>query len=176
MDTGQKIWQILPLGPTGYGDSPYQCFSAFGGNPLLLSLDRLVDHEYLTAKDVVGRQRFPLGRVDYRAVIQWKFPVLAKAAKALLRRASERYEFDCDRNAHWLGRRRLATHGSCCRGRRRRVRRRRRLERHRSGHVLDPTDDRHLYAAANRRRLACDTTSGSGGYPGAETLLLFTFS
>ena len=97
MDTGQKIWQILPLGPTGYGDSPYQCFSAFGGNPLLLSLDQLVDHEYLTAKDVVGRQRFPLGRVDYRAVIQWKFPVLAKAAKALLRRASERYEFDCDR-------------------------------------------------------------------------------
>ena len=41
-DAGQRIWQVLPLGPTGYGDSPYQCFSAFAGNPLLLSLDTLV--------------------------------------------------------------------------------------------------------------------------------------
>ncbi|HUL76216.1 MAG TPA: 4-alpha-glucanotransferase, partial [Vicinamibacteria bacterium] len=39
-ETGQGLWQVLPLGPTGYGDSPYQCFSAFAGNPLLVSLDR----------------------------------------------------------------------------------------------------------------------------------------
>ena len=39
----QRLWQVLPLGPTGYGDSPYQCFSAFAGNPLLISLDRLID-------------------------------------------------------------------------------------------------------------------------------------
>jgi len=38
---GQRLWQVLPLGPTGYGDSPYQCFSAFAGNPLLVSLDVL---------------------------------------------------------------------------------------------------------------------------------------
>ena len=103
-NAGQKIWQVLPLGPTGYGDSPYQCFSAFGGNPLLLSLDRLVDREYLTAKDLMGRQRFSLERVDYGAVIEWKFPILAKAAKVFFRRASERDEFDryCARNAHWL--------------------------------------------------------------------------
>ena len=41
-EAGQRIWQVLPLGPTGYGDSPYQCFSAFAGNPLIFSLDRLV--------------------------------------------------------------------------------------------------------------------------------------
>ncbi len=46
-DSGQRIWQVLPLGPTGYGDSPYQCFSAFAGNPLLISLDTLVEHGYL---------------------------------------------------------------------------------------------------------------------------------
>jgi len=40
---GQKVWQVLPLNPTGYGDSPYQCFSAFAGNPMLLSLERLGD-------------------------------------------------------------------------------------------------------------------------------------
>jgi 4-alpha-glucanotransferase len=40
-DAGQRLWQVLPLGPTGYGDSPYQCFSAFAGNPLLISLERL---------------------------------------------------------------------------------------------------------------------------------------
>ena len=41
-ESGQGLWQILPLGPTGYGDSPYQCFSAFAGNPLLISPEKLV--------------------------------------------------------------------------------------------------------------------------------------
>jgi 4-alpha-glucanotransferase len=45
--SGQKIWQVLPLGPTGYGDSPYQSFSAFAGNPLLIDLDRLLREGYL---------------------------------------------------------------------------------------------------------------------------------
>jgi len=42
--SGQSLWQVLPLGPTGYGDSPYQCFSAFAGNPLLISPQRLVQY------------------------------------------------------------------------------------------------------------------------------------
>ena len=46
---GQRLWQVLPLGPTGYGDSPYQCFSAFAGNPLLISLDELIEDGLLTA-------------------------------------------------------------------------------------------------------------------------------
>ncbi len=48
-EMGQKLWQVLPLGPTGYGDSPYQCFSAFAGNPLLISLDQLARENALPA-------------------------------------------------------------------------------------------------------------------------------
>ena len=48
---GQRIWQVLPLGPTGYGDSPYQCFSAFAGNPLLISLERLIEDGLLTEEE-----------------------------------------------------------------------------------------------------------------------------
>ena len=57
-DAGQKIWQVLPLGPTGYGDSPYQCFSAFAGNPLLLSLDVLVERGYLHQRATWRTVRF----------------------------------------------------------------------------------------------------------------------
>ncbi len=46
-DAKQQLWQVLPLGPTGYGDSPYQCFSAFAGNPLLIDLQDLVERGYL---------------------------------------------------------------------------------------------------------------------------------
>ena len=102
---GLKIWQVLPLGPTGYGDSPYQSFSAFAGNPLLLSLDRLIQREYLTEQDLAGRPPFPEVPVDFGAVIHWKFPVLAKAAERFFERPYERTLFDsyCERNAHWLG-------------------------------------------------------------------------
>ena len=48
---GQKYWQILPLGPTGYGDSPYQSFSAFAGNPLLIDLEQLIEEGLLTKED-----------------------------------------------------------------------------------------------------------------------------
>ena len=51
-ETRQSIWQVLPLGPTGYGDSPYQCFSAFAGNPLLVSLDALAEEGLLSASDL----------------------------------------------------------------------------------------------------------------------------
>ncbi len=51
-DAGQHIWQVLPLGPTGYGDSPYQCFSAFAGNPMLISLETLVKRGYLAPDDL----------------------------------------------------------------------------------------------------------------------------
>ena len=101
---GQRIWQVLPLSPTGYGDSPYQCFSAFAGNPLLLSLDHLVECGYLRPTDNADRPRFPQTRVDYGDVIEWKLPVLAQAAKVFFGSAREREAFDCycHRNAHWL--------------------------------------------------------------------------
>src|SRR5512145_2410166 len=62
---GQTVWQVLPLGPTSYGDSPYQSLSAFAGNPLLISLDQLIMDGWLTAADVAGLPEFPLYQVDY---------------------------------------------------------------------------------------------------------------
>jgi len=65
----QRVWQVLPLGPTGYGDSPYQCFSAFAGNPLLISLDRLIEDGLLTTADVGATLNRPTDTVDFPAVI-----------------------------------------------------------------------------------------------------------
>src|SRR5690242_6040446 len=70
--TGQKLWQVLPLGPTGYGDSPYQCFSAFAGNPLLISLEQLVKENALAPEDQETVPAFPADHVDYGPVIQFK--------------------------------------------------------------------------------------------------------
>src|SRR6185436_14699645 len=64
----QRVWQVLPLGPTGYGDSPYQCFSAFAGNPLLVSLEGLVADGWLAESDLPDRSRFEDGDVDFPAV------------------------------------------------------------------------------------------------------------
>ena len=57
-DAGQHLWQVLPLGPTGYGDSPYQCFSAFAGNTLLISPERLVRDGLLEGADLEGAPAF----------------------------------------------------------------------------------------------------------------------
>src|SRR3954454_24209492 len=57
--SGQSIWQMLPLGTTGYGDSPYQLFSAFAGNPLLISLEILVEEGRLTRADLATAPAFP---------------------------------------------------------------------------------------------------------------------
>src|SRR5262245_43883961 len=64
----QTWWQILPLGPTGYGDSPYSSFSAFAGNPLLISPDRLVEDGLLERSEVEGVRLAP-DRVEYGTVI-----------------------------------------------------------------------------------------------------------
>src|SRR5438067_2982530 len=65
----QTWWQVLPLGPTGYGDSPYQCFSAFAGNPLLVSIERLIEDGLLTDADA-RRQPVPgPGNVDFPTVL-----------------------------------------------------------------------------------------------------------
>ena len=83
----QKLWQVLPLNPTGYGDSPYQCFSAFAGNPLLLSLERLRDRGLLDESDLAYAPAFPEEEVDYGAVIACKVPLLRKAAENFFTRA-----------------------------------------------------------------------------------------
>lgn len=76
--SGQSLWQVCPLGPTGYGDSPYQCFSAFAGNPLLIDLEVFVQKNFLTIEDIEPAD-FSEESIDYGKVIQWKFPILKKA-------------------------------------------------------------------------------------------------
>ncbi len=79
--TGTQFWQVLPLGPTGYGDSPYQCFSAFAGNPYIISAARLLDQGLLTKSDLVDRPDFPVEKVDYGPVIEWKIKLLKRSYK-----------------------------------------------------------------------------------------------
>ena len=76
---GQRLWQVLPLGPTGYGDSPYQSFSAFAGNPLLIGTDRLLRDGLLTPDDLADLPDFPTERVDFGPVIEYKRTVLRRA-------------------------------------------------------------------------------------------------
>jgi 4-alpha-glucanotransferase len=78
-ETGQGIWQVLPLGPTGYGDSPYQCFSAFAGNPLLISPDVLLKAGHLSPADVAQVPDFPVDAVDFGPVIEYKAQLLRRA-------------------------------------------------------------------------------------------------
>ncbi len=74
----QKWWQILPLGPTGYGDSPYQCFSAFAGNPYLLSPQFLREDGLLDERDLPPAD-FPADHVDFGAVIPYKLQLHTRA-------------------------------------------------------------------------------------------------
>ena len=78
-DAGQHLWQVLPLGPTGYGDSPYQCFSAFAGNTLLVSPDRLVADGLLSREDLADAPSFANDRVDYGGANAFKSALLARA-------------------------------------------------------------------------------------------------
>jgi len=95
-DAGQKIWQVLPLGPTSYGDSPYQSLSTFAGNPYLISLDALQEEGLLDKADL---KEFPEGKVDYAALHEWKLPLLRRVAE----RVQPDQEFEDFCKAHnWL--------------------------------------------------------------------------
>ena len=103
---GQTVWQVLPLGPTGYGDSPYQCFSAFAGNPLLISLETLVEDGLLLPEELRDAPAFPDDRVDFGAVIPWRTTLLARAAGRFAEGAHATLEQDfdafCEAQASWL--------------------------------------------------------------------------
>jgi 4-alpha-glucanotransferase len=103
---GQELWQVLPLNPTGYGDSPFQCFSAYAGNHLLISPEKLQSQGILDASDVSDREDFAQDSVDFEGVIQWKTRLLTKAAKRFRREAcgEDRRAFDdfCQKSSSWL--------------------------------------------------------------------------
>ena len=100
-----KLWQVLPLGPTGYGDSPYQCFSAFAGNPYLISLDLLLEDGLLTEADLADKPDFFALRVDFGLLIPWKLGLLQKAFDRFQSHPDHlrpEFNFFCAENAFWL--------------------------------------------------------------------------
>ncbi|MFL6286156.1 MAG: 4-alpha-glucanotransferase [Pyrinomonadaceae bacterium] len=103
---GQSLWQVLPLGPTGYGNSPYQCFSAFAGNTLLVSPDLLVEHGLLAAEDLSGAALADEARVEYGAAFDLKERLLNRAFEnyRAVRPAAVRDNFEefKERSAAWL--------------------------------------------------------------------------
>jgi 4-alpha-glucanotransferase len=105
-ESGCKLWQVLPLGPTGYGDSPYQCFSAFAGNPYLISPDILLDQGLLNREDLADMPSWEPSRVDFGKLYLWKPGLLDKAYArfASMQRGALHEEFDafCSGNAVWL--------------------------------------------------------------------------
>jgi 4-alpha-glucanotransferase len=105
-ETGQSLWQVLPLGPTGYGDSPYMCFSAFGGNPLLISPEKLAEEGLIEQSEIAHPPQFPNKRVDYGRAIEYKRALLAKAFERFAERIAAGCHDDfygfCEQNAFWL--------------------------------------------------------------------------
>lgn len=104
---GISLWQVLPLGPTGYGDSPYQSFSTFALNPLLIDLDLLSDRGWARPTDILPPDFIKnKGDIDYGAVVWWKTPVLKNAADYFLSNANEADKADyaafCKKNKFWL--------------------------------------------------------------------------
>jgi len=97
---GLHIWQVLPLSPTGYGESPYQSLSSFAGNPLLISLEKLADRGYLAARDLEDTPVFPDDIVDFANVIPFKIKLLRKAFGSF--RSSAEFEEFCERERAWL--------------------------------------------------------------------------
>ncbi len=106
VDHGQSIWQILPLGPTSYGDSPYQTLSAFGGNPNLISLDTLKENGWLTDADLADVPDFPADRVDYGTVIPYHDRMLALAYAGFKKNGTPEQQADLEKfleqNVDWI--------------------------------------------------------------------------
>lgn len=105
----QGVWQVLPLGPLGYGNSPYSSISAFAGNPLLISLERLADHGWIDRAKFHASYANPASEsvpVEYDHVFGVKMPLLFEAGRKFVSSASggarQRFENFCSLNSWWL--------------------------------------------------------------------------
>ncbi len=105
-DSRQSLWQILPLGTPGYGNSPYLAYSAMAGNPLLISPDLLIEQDLLHVEDCQGLPDFPADRTEFDAVLATKMPLLLMAFERFRDQAtdSDRQDFEqfCQTRADWL--------------------------------------------------------------------------
>src|SRR6185436_7704739 len=104
--SGQTLWQILPLGPTGYGNSPYASYSAFAGNTLLISPERLARADLLTEGDFRSVPDFPEDQVDFDQVVAFKKSVLQKAYQRFQQlqtpQLTNAFKSFCARENYWL--------------------------------------------------------------------------
>ena len=100
---GQKYWQVLPVCPTSYGDSPYQSFSSFAGNPYFIDLDVLCEEGLLTEKEC---KSYSWGQsvteVDYSVLYENRYPLLHKAFERFRRKIPGEYVLFCEEQADWL--------------------------------------------------------------------------
>ena len=99
---GQKLWQILPLGPTGYGDSPYQSFSTFAGNPYYIDLEEFIEKGFLTKEECDNSDYLDGAYVDYEKIFHTKFALLKKAYKNSNVCEDEAFQAFVKENAKWL--------------------------------------------------------------------------
>lgn len=106
VESAQQLWQILPLGPTGDGNSPYASYSAMAGNPLLLSPELLQKNGLLDNENLANLPEFKTETVDFSSVIQTKMPMLRKACENFKANATsvQQKEFSefCKSRAYWL--------------------------------------------------------------------------
>lgn len=103
---GATLWQILPLGPTGYGNSPYSARSSFAGNEMLISIELLIEQGFLTAEEAESKGVSPQRHIDYELLQAWKLPLLQLAASRFQsvtgQRELARFEAFCKDQAYWL--------------------------------------------------------------------------
>ncbi len=102
----QTYWQVLPLGPTGYGDSPYQCFSAFAGNTNMIAPELLADEGFLSFEEINQKPDFPVGKVDFGLLYDWKNWILGLAYERFRGTTSVdlrgKFETFCQQEKNWL--------------------------------------------------------------------------
>lgn len=100
---GFKYWQVLPVGPTSYGDSPYQSFSAFAGNPYFIDLEYLAEERLLTAKEAdTYKWQYNEASIDYALLYNSRFRILRKAFERSRHKTEASFRQFCDRNGYWL--------------------------------------------------------------------------
>src|SRR5580693_9190254 len=101
----QRMWQVLPLSPTGYGSSPYSALSAFAGNPLLISIERLAEEGWIAHNRIAGLPGHE-GPADFGEAMRLELPLIEEAAADCLDRANDaqrvRYLKFCQDNISWL--------------------------------------------------------------------------
>ena len=107
-EAGQTYWQVLPIGPTSYGDSPYQSFSAFAGNPYFIDLDILIEEGLLRQSEVDAVDwgdhdtEAAYGTIDYAKIFEARFDILKKAYARSKHKEKESYQKFLRRNTYWI--------------------------------------------------------------------------